>query len=224
MEPRFIFSASTLKTFEECPRCFWFQFIKNIKRPRGHFPGLPGGVDLVLKKYFDGHRKNHTMPEEIAPHLPDGAELFRDAQLVHDWQDWRTGLSYTSPKGIRIIAAIDECLQIGECLAPMDYKTMKNGNRIIEDSIKYSELQLSVYSFQFKNVGYKVTKKGYLLNYYPIEARDGAIIKFGIKVFEIPADPKLCIETTAAAVKCLDNPAPPEMKEGCEYCIYREGL
>jgi len=37
----------------ECPRCFWLQIVKNIKRPAGIFPSLPSGMDKILKVHFD---------------------------------------------------------------------------------------------------------------------------------------------------------------------------
>ena len=46
-------SPSTLNLFLECPRCFWLHINKRIQRPRGIFPSLPGGMDLVIKDYFD---------------------------------------------------------------------------------------------------------------------------------------------------------------------------
>ena len=35
----------------ECPRCFWLQIVKNIKRPQGIFPSLPSGMDQVGTVY-----------------------------------------------------------------------------------------------------------------------------------------------------------------------------
>ena len=50
-------SASTLKLYLECPRCFWLHLNKRIERPRGPFPSLPSGMDRVLKGYFETYRK-----------------------------------------------------------------------------------------------------------------------------------------------------------------------
>jgi len=44
-------SPSSLNLFLECPRCFWLDKNKGIKRPRGIFPSLPSGMDSVIKKY-----------------------------------------------------------------------------------------------------------------------------------------------------------------------------
>src|SRR3989344_3937655 len=57
-------SPSTgLNLFRDCPRCFWLHYNKNVHRPRGIFPSLPGGMDLVLKDYFDQFRG--SLPPEL---------------------------------------------------------------------------------------------------------------------------------------------------------------
>src|SRR3989344_2924105 len=50
------FSPSTLNLFKDCPRCFWLQFNKGIKRPEAIFPSLPSGMDKALKIHFDRFR------------------------------------------------------------------------------------------------------------------------------------------------------------------------
>src|SRR3990172_537291 len=64
-------SASTLKLFQECPRCFWLHINKKIERPRGPFPSLPSGIDRVLKAYFEAYRKSGTLPPLIQGKLDD---------------------------------------------------------------------------------------------------------------------------------------------------------
>jgi hypothetical protein len=217
------FSASTLNIFNNCPRCFWFDVNKDIKRPRGIFPSLPGGIDKVLKPYFDLHRKNHTLPEGLAD-LPEGAKLFPDIELINKWRDWRTGLTYTSKQGVKIIGALDDCLQIGGFVAPLDYKTRGSAPRDNGDSQKYYGLQLSLYSFLLKEYGLKVTGKGYLIYYYPTKAGDLTRIEFSTKMVVIDAQPKHFIDIMVAAIKVLKSDKPPDMTVGCEHCIYREGL
>jgi len=40
-------SPSTLNVFLECKKCFWLAQVKDIHRPRGIFPSLPGGMDFL---------------------------------------------------------------------------------------------------------------------------------------------------------------------------------
>ena len=46
-------SPSALNLFLNCPKCFWLDRNKGKKRPRGIYPSLPGGMDAVIKNYFD---------------------------------------------------------------------------------------------------------------------------------------------------------------------------
>jgi len=219
----YTFSATSLNLFLNCPRCFWFKFIKNIERPRGIFPSLPGGIDKILKPYFDIHRKAHTLPEGLESGLPEGANLFPDVELIHKWQDWKTGLTYTSKQGVKVIGALDDCLEIGSFVAPLDYKTRGSAPKDDGSSQKYYGLQLSTYSFLLKEAGYKVTKKGYLVYYYPVQATDLTRIKFDIKVVQLEADPKYFIDVMVGALRVLKEVKPPAPADGCEFCCYREG-
>ena len=39
--------------------------MQGIHRPRGVFPSLPGGMDNLIKKYFDTYRLQNKLPPEI---------------------------------------------------------------------------------------------------------------------------------------------------------------
>jgi len=36
--PKYELSPSSLNLLEDCPRCFWLQLVKKIRRPNGAFP------------------------------------------------------------------------------------------------------------------------------------------------------------------------------------------
>lgn len=107
--PQFSFSPSALGVFKNCPRCFWLEKVKNIKRPRGIFPSLPGGMDSVIKTYFDKFRETGSLPPEIADHVE--GQLVPDQALLDKWRNWRVGLSYEAKGlGVTLLGALDECL------------------------------------------------------------------------------------------------------------------
>src|SRR3989338_6659737 len=62
MKPQIMLSPSALNLFLECARCFWLEKVKKIKRPRGIFPSLPGGMDRIIKTYFDSYRSQVIPP------------------------------------------------------------------------------------------------------------------------------------------------------------------
>ena len=78
-------SPSTLNLFLECQKCFWLDQVKGIHRPRGIFPSLPGGMDGLIKKYFDKYRALGKLPPELEGKL-DGVELFADGILLNKWR------------------------------------------------------------------------------------------------------------------------------------------
>lgn len=221
----FQFSASSLNLFMECPRCFWLDKIKGIKRPKDHkFPSLPNGMDRAIKKLYDEHRRDGELPAELKLVVPLGTRLVSDCELVHKWQDWRTGLSYESKQGVKIISALDDCLESEDSVfSPLDYKTRGSAPKEVVDSQRYYGLQLSAYSFLLKESGRKVTGKGYLVYYYPAKVHSDNRVEFSVKVLELNADPKYAVDVIKKAVDVLKNKMPPEAGDGCEFCHFREG-
>lgn len=217
-------SASTLKLFLDCPRCFWLKFKKKKERPRGIFPSLPSGIDNVLKKYFDGYRQKGELPKELQKEIPNSS-LYPDQENMDKWRDWRTGLNFTSPKGVKLIGAFDDLLvHKDDTISPLDYKTRGYPPKSIMDSEKYYGLQLSVYSLLLKQNKYKITGQGFLIYYYPKEVSDDGMIQFNIKPVRIPADPKYAIEVCTKAINILENDDIPKANLGCEYCSYIESM
>jgi len=76
-------SPSKLNEFNACSRCFYDAYTLGIKKPRGIFPSLPGGLDRVLKVYFDKFRG--TLPPELKGKLP-GA-LMTDMEKMNKWRN-----------------------------------------------------------------------------------------------------------------------------------------
>src|SRR3989344_1807319 len=89
-------SPSSLNVFLECPKCFWSDLAKGAGRPRGIFPSLPGGMDGLIKKYFDKYRALGKLPPELEGKIE--AELFLDNELLNQWRSWRTALAYEDPE------------------------------------------------------------------------------------------------------------------------------
>jgi hypothetical protein len=92
-------SPSSLSLLKDCPRCFWIQFRKGIKRPNGIFPSLPSGMDRILKNHFDSFRDRGMLPPELRG--LEGIKLFDDAGLLETWRNnWkpRKGFYFLKPK------------------------------------------------------------------------------------------------------------------------------
>ena len=116
-----------LNLYNDCQRCFWLQYRENITRPRGIFPSLPGGMDGVIKKYFDRFRGG------LPPELDGKVEgtLIADQALLNRWRNWKTGLEYRdSARNAVLFGALDDCLvNASGQHVPLDYKTRGSAPR-----------------------------------------------------------------------------------------------
>jgi hypothetical protein len=229
------FSNSTLGTFRDCPRCFWLEQRHGVKRPRGIFPSLPGGVDRVLKVYFDKHMSAGTLPPEMAELV--GATPYPDRAKMEEWRNWRNLIIDIPDENGVVIAqlsgALDELIiwQDGIC-SPYDYKTRgappKDGA-----SEDYYGTQLDIYHLLVeRGCELKCNGDGYLGYYWPEDVTGHGDFKFKTAVVKLATDPNRAVTLTRNAVICLENdelpaagthmdqygkPAP------CEYCHYVEG-
>lgn len=227
-------SPSKLSVLVECPRCFWLQMNAKIKRPRGPFPSLPGGIDRKLKPYFDMYRAKGQMPPEFEGKLP--GVLFHDQALLSRWRNWRSGLYYRDEVlNVEMVTALDDLLVLVEddpdsdvgkknVYVPFDYKT--KGGVPKTNGAEFYQTQLNCYELALKANGYDTCGKGVLAYVYPedLERIDDMVRRvvpfdFGVDVYELPTsidDAKALIER---ACTVLRGPAPAS-NAGCEYCKY----
>jgi len=204
-----------LNLFKECPRCFWLHYNERVHRPRGIFPSLPSGMDLVIKKHFDKFRG--SLPPEIDNKVE--GQLVPDVELLNKWRDWRTGLEYYDKERDAVLfGALDDCLISDNYYIPIDYKTRgfppKEG-----DSERYYQTQIDTYALLLNENSYKVKDFAYLIYYYPEEVRENGIVKFNIKPVRINTDLERAKKTFENAVDFLKGPIPKE-HSNCEYCCW----
>lgn len=204
-----------LNLFKECPRCFWLHYNEKVHRPRGIFPSLPGGMDLVIKKYFDKYR------DKLPPEIDDKVvgQLMPDIQLLNKWRNWQTGLEYYDKKRDAVLfGALDDCLINDDHYIPVDYKTRgfppKDG-----DSEKYYQTQLDTYTLLLSENGYKTKDFAYLIYYYPEEVKEDGVVKFNIKPVKVNTDLKRAKKTFENAIDLLKELIPKHHSD-CEYCCW----
>lgn len=211
-------SPSTgLNLFQECPRCFWLHFNRGTHRPRGIFPSLPGGMDLIIKKYFDKFRLAGTLPPEIKGKVE--GELVADMSLLNRWRNWRTGLEYCD-KGLNAVlfGALDDCLTKDGKFIPLDYKTRGFAPRD-GDSERYYQTQLDAYGLLLDGNGFPAGDFAYLIYYFPQEVSEGGIVKFRVEPVKVAIDLDRARDTFSRAVNFLRGPEPKEHSV-CEYCSW----
>lgn len=199
----------------DCPRCFWLEKNKNIKRPRGIFPSLPGGMDLVIKAYFDKYRVKNEMPPEAIGKLP--GSLFANLSILEKWRSWRdTDLSY-GDKTINAVlsGALDDCLIDDNSYIPLDYKT--RGSALTDDPRKYYQTQLDCYCLILEASGFKTNGLAYLLYYWPLEVFENGIVRFNVEPIRVETNIESAKKVLRDAVVCLSQEMP-KARLNCEYC------
>ncbi len=209
-------SPSTISLFMECPRCFWLQFNKNIHRPRGIFPSLPGGMDGVIKKYYDSYRKTGKLPPEIEGKVT--GKLFDDEKLLKSWQSNWEGLTYQDKELDAVLKGVlDDCLVENDLYIPLDYKT--RGYELKEDTSSYYQHQLDMYCFLLVKNGYKAASFAYLVYYYPREVKENGRVEFEVEPKKLDTDIQRAEKLFQDAVACLKGPEPKHHSDSvCEFC------
>lgn len=208
------FSPSSLGLLKECPRCFWLNFNKSIKRPASIFPSLPSGMDKILKEHFDRCMKKSKLPPELKE-LDGQVKLFDDEELLKIWRSNFKGIRWTDKKGNLIHGAIDNLLQKGKKLIVLDYKT--RGFPLKEDTHEHYQDQMDIYNFLLRKNGYDTEDYTYLLFYHPHRVEETGHVCFNTDLVKIKVNIRNAESILERAVQVLEAelPAP---SEGCGFC------
>lgn len=216
------FSPSSLNLFLDCARCFWLEKVKSIKRPRGIFPSLPGGMDRVIKTHFDLFRPKGVLPPELKGRDFEGIKLFPDQKLLEKWRDWRTGLTCQTAGGAQLIGALDDLLVKDGLHVPFDYKT-KGSPTTEADAIRYYQNQLDCYALLLELNKFQTAGFAFLLYFSPQTMSEQGSATFHVQAIRIATDPRRAEETIKKAVSSISGPMPAS-GERCEYCAWLERM
>ncbi|MBU0535606.1 MAG: PD-(D/E)XK nuclease family protein, partial [Nanoarchaeota archaeon] len=201
--------------FKDCPRCFWLDLNKNIKRPAGIFPSLPSGMDMILKKHFDSFIGKGLPPE--LKDLNREVKLFDNEELLKVWRSNFKGIRFTDEKGNILRGAVDNILVKGTKLIVLDYKT--RGYPLKEDTAAHYQDQMNCYNFLLRKNSYETEDYTYLVFYYPSHITEDGNVCFHTELIKMPTSAEDGENLFKDALACLEGPEP-EKKEECEYCSY----
>jgi CRISPR/Cas system-associated exonuclease Cas4 (RecB family) len=206
-----------LSLFLECPRCFWLRFNEKVHRPETIFPSLPGGMDRIIKKYFDTFRKEEKLPPEIEGQV--SGKLMGDQALLDQWRNFRQGLVYNDPKLEATLAgALDDCLMDDGHYIPVDYKTRGAAPKA-GASARYYQTQLDSYVFLLQKNGYPTREFAYLVYYFPDQINESHQVKFSVEVVRLETDGQRAYKIFSDALHCLRSPIPASHSQ-CNFCAW----
>lgn len=214
-------SPSGLYTYSDCQSCFWAD--NHFKKP----PMLPlllnSAMDSILKSRYDQFREQGAFPPEAESLLEEKAQPFTDLQKLNLWRNSLTELRIVNEDvGYMLQGKIDDVMvEEDGRLIPADYKS--SGNPPSEDKQKYYRDQLAAYGLMFKQGGFQVSDRAYLLHYFVKDKNDPSdCVQFDCCVdkVDISVDE---IESKISLMVSLLNGTYPGPNPDCEKCEYYEG-
>ena len=213
-------SPTKLNILNACPRCFWLQEVKKIKRPSTPFPTILMKMDKLTKEVFDRARMKG---EWFSDNEGGTGILYPDLEKLNKWRNWRQGLQAEFPDiGIKLIGALDDVVVVDGKHCPLDYKTRGYAPRT--DGSEYYQSQLDLYSLLLESNGYETSGYGYLVYVYLIsmERLDSAV--FTTQTFKIECSIDNAKKLLVKASEILNMDTSPEPSPECSYCGYVDKL
>ena len=228
-------SRSKIELFLECPRCFWLDVKKGVKRPPPAPYTINNAIDWLLKQEFDLYRAKGEPHPVMLKHKIDAVPFSH--VKINEWRHNFTGVQHHhEPTDFLVFGAVDDVwINPKKELMVVDYKATGANQHQIYDSYKR---QMEIYQWLLRANGFQVSDSGYFVfarankaNGFslPREAsREGggdgtAVLPFDLIVEPQKGDTSWVEGTLKNARKVFDGDRPPASARGCIYCVYRAG-
>jgi hypothetical protein len=222
-------SRSKIDLFLECPRCFYLDVVKKVKRPPGFPFNLNNAVDMLLKKEFDRHREAGTQH-------PIQIEFGIDAiPANHPMMDkWRQSMYHgviyqDTEKDLHLYGGIDDLWINGQGeYHVVDYKATakdKPITELAEWTIGYKR-QMEVYQWLLRKNGLKVSNTAYFVYCTGDNTADAFDNKIAFHSHIIPyeGDDSWIDQVILDLHSCLQSPTIPNKSDSCAYCDFFKKL
>ena len=222
-------SRSKIGLFMECPRCFYLDNKRGVKRPPGFPFNLNTAVDTLLKKEFDLHRAKNKAHPLMKKYKLDLIPFAHD--MMDEWRDNFKGVRYAhQPTGFIVTGAIDDIWTDAKgALYVVDYKSTSKDAEITALDQEWQDgykRQMEVYQWLLRRNGHEVSNTGYFVycnGRTDKEAFDGQL-EFDVTVIPYEGDDAWVEKTLVKIKKCLECTKTPLAGKDCDYCAYREAV
>jgi len=207
-------SPTQLNLYLECPRCFWLERNKNVKRPQGPVSTVPSGLDRALKIYLDGYRGK--VPPALNGKL-DG-KLYWKTEHIGEMR--RQGFGFEVREGIFFRGALDDAIELPDgSVVPLDIKT--RGFPLKGVSSTYRN-QMSCYTLILREKSISTKNIAYLAFWYldHTQMQPGQEPVFNILIKKVRTEPDKMKKVLDETLRCLDGPLPPACR-WCSFCSYQ---
>lgn len=214
-------SRTKIELSLECPRCFWLDLVKGIKRPPPMPYTINNAIDYLLKQEFDVHRKKKTKHPVMESNNID-ALPFQHPSL-DKWRHNFTGVQYMhEPTDFLVYGAVDDVwVKDNGDLIVVDYKATGAKEHHVYDSYRR---QMEVYQWLLGKNGFTVSPVGYFV-FAKVNKGNGfgegvPALSFDLFVEPLEGDTSWVEQAVLAARKILNGKIP-DANPNCLYCAYR---
>jgi PD-(D/E)XK nuclease superfamily len=216
-------SRSKIDLLVECPRCFYLDVARGVRRPSGPPFTLNNAVDALMKAEFDTYRaagKPHPLFEtagiDAVPFVHPELDRWRHNFTGVRWLDSDTGWT--------LFGAIDDLwLTPSGQLMVADYKATARAEVPTSERLYPSyQRQMDVYQFLVRRQGFEVSNRGWFV-YANGDARIGlfdGVLRFSTTMVPYDGDDAWVLDAFRRAVRTVQSPAVPAPGEDCEFCRY----
>ncbi|MCX6822244.1 MAG: PD-(D/E)XK nuclease family protein [Candidatus Aenigmarchaeota archaeon] len=181
-----------------------------IKRPSGPMSSIPIKMDSIIKNYFNKYRELGELPPMIHGQITGRLAI-----------DMPKTLTFTEENGITLWGRPDDYFEMSDkSIVAFDHKTASKPPVNVHSSYK---VQLNVYSYLLKMMGYKTTNKAYLAYYYPDNCDLHKGMPFCCTVIEVETNQTIVKDLLSKAINVL-NQSIPASGENCEFCKWNKEL
>jgi hypothetical protein len=214
-------SRTKIELFLDCPRCFWLDMNKGIKRPPSFPYTINSAIDGLLKQEFDVCRENGTAHHLIKEYNINAIPY--KCKEIDTWRHNFTGIQFHhNATDFLVFGAVDDVwVSPKEELIVVDYKSTGAKEYQIYDSYKR---QMEVYQWLLLQNGYKVSKTGYFL--FAKVNKDNGFTE-GKLSFDLTLEPlegdSSWVESELVNAKATLNNSIPDVSSECLYCQFANG-
>ena len=223
----FRISRSKIELFTECPRCFWLETVKGIKRPDTAPFLINSAVDQLLKTEFDTYRKKGEQHPWQIEFKVDAKPYAHD--MLDEWRENFVGMQFEhKPTNLLIFGAVDDLwVNPQEELIVVDYKATAKTKEITElgPAGGWHDVyrrQMEVYQWILRQLGFTVSDTGYFVYANGIATNDGFFnkVEFRTNVFPYKGDTNWVEERITQLKATLEQIDMPDVGMRCTYCPY----
>lgn len=217
---RQLISRTKAALFLECPRCFWLDVVKGIRRPPSLQWTLNNRVDALFKNEFDACRAEGTLPTYLQAPRPG----MRPANHPHldRWRKQFNGVRrIDAATGIECQGIIDDLWVDDENLHyVVDYKaTSKESLGDLYESYRF---QADFYAWLLQGQGLQVADTAFFV--YANASRSQQIfdqkLVFDVTIVEHTCNAARIPGVIANLAQVLRQPQAPDPAAECKHCQF----